>query len=63
MDMAFTATKSTDPKQNFTSDVCGVNAKDANAAAVTYILVFGFRVSTIEQERLHILHLPFPCSF
>jgi len=62
-DVAFAATEGVDQNQSLTRNVCGVNARDANAAAISYLVIFGFRVSTIEQKCLHILHLPFMSSF
>ncbi len=44
------ATKRVDQSQVSTNDVCGVNPKDANAAAIAYPFISGFRVSTVEQK-------------
>ncbi len=49
-DATFAAKISIDADELFKNDVCGVNANNANAAAITYIVISGFNASTVEQH-------------
>ncbi len=57
MDVAIAATEIINQDQDFTSNVCGVNAKCA-----TYIFISGFRVSTVEQKGLNNIYMTRFCS-
>ena len=50
MDVTFAAATRIDADELFASDVCGVYANTANAAAVTYMVISGFNVSTVERH-------------
>ena len=60
--MAFAATKSVNQNQLFTSNVCGINARDANAAAIAYKFISGFRVSSVQQKGLNNSYVTRSCS-
>ncbi len=63
MDMAPAVPKSVDQTQRaLTATYVMSRLKDAYTAAISYPFIFGFNVSTIEQKRLHMLHLPFLSS-
>jgi len=63
MDVAFATKKSVDQHQLSAGNVCGVSAKDANAAAISYPLcISGFWISTIEQKGLEDSHTTRSCG-